>query len=73
MIVCILTSIMLQADLQDERSQREHLQETLSQMYIWMQNVGTQVSIPPPQLQFHPPPRQQTPVSITVLVRKFLT
>ncbi|CAN6228216.1 unnamed protein product, partial [Urochloa humidicola] len=51
----------LKSDLQDERAQREHLQETLSQMYIWMQNVGSQVSIPPPQLQFMPPPRQHTP------------
>nr|CAB3485723.1 unnamed protein product [Digitaria exilis] len=44
-----------------ERTERESLQANLTQMYAWMQSVGTQVSVPPPQLQFQPPPRQPTP------------
>ncbi|KAF8730962.1 hypothetical protein HU200_016837 [Digitaria exilis] len=44
-----------------ERTERESLQANLTQMYAWMQSVGTQVSVPPPQLQFQPPPRQSTP------------
>nr|CAB3472403.1 unnamed protein product [Digitaria exilis] len=44
-----------------ERTEQESLQTNFTQMYLWMQSVGTQVSVPPPQLQFQPPPRQPTP------------
>ncbi|KAF8697298.1 hypothetical protein HU200_035888 [Digitaria exilis] len=44
-----------------ERTERESLQANFTQMYAWMQSMGTQVSVPPPQLQFQPPPRQPTP------------
>nr|CAB3470875.1 unnamed protein product [Digitaria exilis] len=44
-----------------ERTERESLQANLTQMYAWMQSVGTQVFVPPLQLQFQPPPRQSTP------------
>ena len=54
----------MQAQLQEERSQREQIEASMSQMYLWMQNVGAQISIPPPQVQLYPAPRQHTPVSI---------
>ncbi|KAF8711204.1 hypothetical protein HU200_029220 [Digitaria exilis] len=46
---------------QELLTERDSLQANFTQMYLWMHSVDTQVSVPPPQLQFQPSPRQPTP------------